>query len=354
MFFKLGLIFIISYLISFLSTKWVIKFANKIGIVDDPKKNKHEKVTHTYPVPRGGGIAPFIAIVITSLIFLPFDKHLVGIISGCLILVIVGVLDDKYNINPYVRILTNILAACAPIAAGIGIAYITNPFGGVIDLSYPRLNFNLFEDTKSIWLLSDLFAIFWIFFIMNILNMGAKGIDGQLPGVVGISALVLALLSLKYSADITQWPIIILALITSGAFFGFLQWNKFPQKIMPGYSGSTIGGFMLAVLSILTTAKVGLLLVTLSLPIADTLYSIIRRISQGKSPVWGDRGHLHHRLLDYGLSKITVSKFYWFTTLILGIIALQLNTQSKLYTIVAVFTVILGVILWLKQKNETK
>lgn len=349
---RLILVFLLSFAVSFFTTKWLIPLLTSLDIVDDPKKNSHVKVIHTYPVPRAGGIAIFISIFISSLIFLPFDKHLIGILAGCTILLLVGVLDDKYNINPYTRIITNLLAAAAPIAAGIGIAYITNPLGGILDLSYPRLSFDLFGDQKSIWLFSDLFAIVWIIFMMNMLNMGAKGVDGQLPGVVGIAALVIAFLSLKFSADITQWPVIILAIITAGAFFGFLPWNMYPQKIMPGYSGSTLGGFMLAVLSILTTAKVGVLLVTLGIPIADTLYSIIRRVSQGKSPVWGDRGHLHHKLLDLGISKKNVTALYWLITALLGFLALQLNTATKLYTIVGVFLLVFGILLFLKWQKD--
>lgn len=154
-------------------------------------------------------------------------------------------------------------------------------------------------------------------------------------------------LSLKFSADITQWPVIILAAITAGAFLGFLPWHIFPQKIMPGYGGSTLAGYMLGVLSILATAKVGLLLVVLGVPIIDTVYTIIRRIMHGKSPVWGDRGHLHHRLLDIGLTKGQVAIFYWGITAILGVIALNLNTTSKIYTMIGIAVALGGLIIWL-------
>jgi UDP-GlcNAc:undecaprenyl-phosphate GlcNAc-1-phosphate transferase len=92
-------------------------------------------------------------------------------------------------------------------------------------------------------LISDVFAVFWIVYMMNMLNMGAKGVDGQLPGVVVIAAITIAALSLSYSADITQWPVIIFASITAGAYFGFLPWNFYPQKIMPGYGGGRVGAF---------------------------------------------------------------------------------------------------------------
>lgn len=344
---------IVSAIVSFLLTPLIIKYAKKLGIIDDPRTNIHPKVIHTVPTPRGGGIAIFLALLVTSLIFLPLDKHLIGILVGALILVVMGYLDDKYNLNPYLRLLLGFLAAAAPIAAGIGISFITNPLGGTIDLSRPQIAFNFFG-THSIWILADIFALLWITFFMNVINMGAKGVDGQLSGVTIIAALTIAFLSLRYSADITQWPIIILASITAGSYLGFLPWHVFPQKIMPGYGGSTLAGYLLAVLSILATAKVGVLLVVLGIPLIDTGYVIFNRIRKGKSPVWGDRGHLHHRLLDAGLTKAQVAIFYWLVTGILGITALNLNTGAKLYTMIGVAVFLGGLIIWLTWKSKDR
>ena len=344
---------LVAFIITILATPLVIKLAHKLKVVDDPKINKHVKVIHKYPVPRMGGLATFFAILVTSLIFLPPDKHLVGILIGGTLITLIGILDDKYNLNPYLRLLLGLFAALAPIAAGIGIAFISNPGGGIIDLSYPQIVFNLLGKERSIWVLSDLFGLFWIIFIMNMLNMGAKGIDGQLPGVVVISAITIAAMSLKFSADITQWPVITLAAILAGAYLGFLPWNFYPQKIMPGYGGSTLAGYILAILTILSTTKVGILMVVLGVPLIDTGYVIVRRIFSGKSPVWGDRGHLHHRLLDIGWGKRRIAVSYWAITAFLGFIALNLNTTSKLYTMVGITIVLGGLILWLTYRQKT-
>ncbi len=338
--------------IAYYSTPFVIKIAKKLGVIDDPKKSKHPKVIHTYPVPRMGGLAIFIAVFIASIIFLPFDKHLIGILAGAIILAIMGVLDDKYNLNPYLRLLIGFFAAGMPIIAGIGISFISSPLSGIIDLSHPQIAFNLFGEMRTIWVISDIFALLWIVFMMNILNMGAKGIDGQLPGVVVIAAITIAALSLKFSADITQWPVIILAAITAGAFLGFLPWNFYPQKIMPGYGGSILAGYLLAILSILSTTKVGTLMVVLGIPLVDTGYTIVRRIMSGESPVWGDRKHLHHKLLDSGLSKKQVVYLYWISTALLGFLALYLNTSTKFYTIIGVAILIGGLLLWLTYRPK--
>ncbi|OGM29316.1 hypothetical protein A2801_02220 [Candidatus Woesebacteria bacterium RIFCSPHIGHO2_01_FULL_41_10] len=345
---------LISAVIAFAVTPFVIRFAWKIGIIDDPKKNKHPKVLHTKPTPRGGGLAISIAIILVSILFLPIDKHLRGILVGVLILSLVGILDDKYNLNPYIRLIVQFLAASAPIAAGIGIAFVSNPFtGGIIDLSHPQFTFELFGEAHSVWILSDLFALFWIVTLMNFLNMGAKGVPGQLPGVVGIAAITIALMSLKFSADITEWPVTILAAITAGAFLGFLPWNMYPQRIMPSFGGSNVGGFMLAVLSILTTTKLGVLSVVLAVPLVDTGYTVLRRVFSGKSPVWGDRGHLHHRLIDKaGFSQKQVAYFYWSLTALLGLVGLYLNTQLKVVTIISLVLLIGGAIIWLTYQKQ--
>lgn len=351
--------FLLSALISLALTPLVIKLAWKLGVVDDPAKHIHPKVIHTEPIPRGGGLAIYISILVSALVFLPLDRHLTAILAGLTVILAMGLTDDILlskgkDFSPFVRLIIQFVAAAVPIAAGIGIAFISNPLGGTINLSQPRINFTLLGDAKSIWILADLFALFWIVTIMNFVNFGAKGVDGQLSGVVVISALTIAVLSLRYSADITQWPVIILASITAGAFFGFLPFHVYPQKIMPSFSGSNIAGYLLAVLSILSTAKVGTLAVVLAVPLIDTGYVIIRRVLTGKSPFWGDRGHLHHRLLDSGWSKSGVAFFYWGVTLILGIAALSLNTERKLYTIVGVGILVLGLIIWLTYRQSSK
>ena len=122
---------------------------------------------------------------------------------------------------------------------------------------------------------------------------------------------------------------------------------------MPGYGGSTLAGYLLAVLAILSTTKVGTLMVVLGIPFIDTGYTIVRRILSGKSPVWGDTGHLHHRLLAIGWGKRRVAIFYWAITALLGTLALYLNTSSKLYTMVSVAILLGGLILWLTYRPKS-
>jgi len=345
--------FIITAIISFAITPFVIWFYKKHGWVDDPATQHHVKVLHTSPVTRGGGIVIFLSILLVALFTLHIDKYLVGILVGGLILMVVGILDDIYNIHPVVRLFTGTAAALCVVASGIGIAYVTNPFGpGVIHLNQPQLVFTLFSETKTIWVLADLFALFFILWNMNIVNW-AKGLDGQLPGFVSIAAIFIGLLSYRFIDDPTQFNTAHLAFIVSGAFAGFLFWNFYPQKIMPGYGAGSLAGYFLAVLAILSGAKIAATIMVLGIPTADAIFSILRRIRAGKMPWWGDRGHLHHKLMDVlGWGKRRIALFYWATTLLLGILALYLNTLGKLVTMGVVTMAVFGFLIWAKSQQQ--
>src|SRR3990167_4056464 len=95
---------LLAFFLAFVTTPVVIKFAWKIGIIDDPKKTTHPKTIHTYPVPRGGGLAIFIALAATTVSFLPLDRHIQAILLATVFITFIGILDDKYNINPYIRL----------------------------------------------------------------------------------------------------------------------------------------------------------------------------------------------------------------------------------------------------------
>ena len=324
--------FLTALFVAFATTPVTIALAWKLGLVDNPLQHRHPKVVHTYPVPRGGGLPIFVALAVGSVIFLRHDPRIVGIISGALIALVVGLADDKWDISPYLRIVANVLTGLPLIAVGVELSYITNPYGGIL----------LFSTLVSVGL-----TLLWVGGMMNFVGMGAGGIEGQHAGVIAIAALTLALLAARYINDQSQWPVVLLAALTAGAYTGFLPWNFYPQKIMPGYSGKSLAGYLLAVIAILATAKVATLILVLAVPIADVGWAMIRRILSGHSPVWGDRGHLHHYLLDLGWGKRRIAVFYWIVTAVSGGLALSLNSKQKFYTLITAFLTIGAVVLWL-------
>lgn len=339
--------FFISFFISLIVTPVTIIVFRKLGFVVDPAKTPHPAHIHKTPVPKGGGIPIFAAVLVVALLFLKMDRHLTAIIAAMVITLVVGLIDDIKSVHPAVRLMFNLIAALVVVGAGIGIAYVTNPLGGgILDLSHPRLSFYLFGESRQIWLWSDLFALIWIPFLMNAINW-SSGVDGQASGMIAIAAFVIGLLSLTYSADITQWPVAILAFGLAGAFVGLTIFHFYPQKIMPGYSATTLAGLLLAVLSILSTTKVGTAIMVLGLPLIDAGYTIIRRLAAGKSPFWGDKGHLHHKLLSLGWGRRKIAIFYWAMTAIFGLLALNLNAKMKLFAIVSLAVSLAGLLLWI-------
>lgn len=324
----------IAFILSLAVTQLTIIAYRALGLVDRSTAKDHAKNIHGTPVPRGGGIPIFVSLLFVVLMFFKLDMQIAAILAGAAVLMILGVLDDMFDLSPYLRLIMGFAVAILVVMSGIGIQFVSNPFGGVIH----------FENLK---LLANIIAILWIVWSMNFVNMGAKGLDGQLPGVVIIAAIVMGTLSFRFVNDVTTWPSAYLSFALAGAYAGLLIFNMYPQKIMPGWGGGSLAGYFLAVLSILSGAKVATALIVLGVPLMDVVYAIIRRMSQGKSPVWGDDKHLHHQLLKLGWSKRQVASFYWLITALLGYAALQLNSQLKIYTIVLTAVVVGGLLLWI-------
>ncbi len=340
--------FCVATLSSLTITGLVVKYGKTLKIMDDPKRHKHAKVVHSQAVPRGGGIPIFVTLVVGSLLFLPWDIRLAGILVGAGMLAVTGFLDDRFEekISPYARLVVNGLAALAVIGVGIGVAYVTNPLGGILHLDQPQMCFWALGSQHCVWILSNLFTLGWLVGLQNIIGW-SSGVDGQLPGFVVIAALTLGVLGMRFAGDAAQMPQILLSAITAGAYLGFLGWNWWPQRIIPGYGGKALAGFLLGVLAIMSGAKVGALVMVLGVPLFDALMVIIKRIREGRSPVWGGREHLHHYLLAMGWSKQNIALLYTGVAGFMAILALQLKVEHKFFTIAAIGLVMAGLLIWL-------
>ncbi|MCB9800923.1 MAG: undecaprenyl/decaprenyl-phosphate alpha-N-acetylglucosaminyl 1-phosphate transferase [Pseudomonadales bacterium] len=344
-----------SFTIALLIAPLLIALYTNYGWVDDPATDTHVKKTHSKPVPRGGGLVIFGSFLVSAMFLLEIDKYLIAICVAALLLTIVGVLDDIFDIDPKIRLITGLTAAGIVVAAGIGIAYVSNPFGdGVFHLNQPQIAFHLFGELHTIWVLADIFALIFILWNMNSVNW-SKGVDGQLPSFVSVAMIVIALLSGRYAADPTLFDTTTFSYIIAGSFLGLLVWNWYPQRMMPGYGAGSLAGFFLGVAAIISGAKVATVVIVLGVPTADALFTIARRLARGKSPLWGDRGHLHHILLDYyHLSRKHISLIYVGTTLGLGLAALYLNTVGKMITMAVVCTVVFFVHIHARKIQKAK
>ncbi|HSX40890.1 MAG TPA: MraY family glycosyltransferase [Candidatus Saccharimonadales bacterium] len=345
MFSQFFLPFLVTFLTTSVATAVCIPLFKKWKLVDDPATHKHPGIIHKTPIPRGGGIPIFIGITVAGLFFLPFSKIVFAIFLACLLAVIVGVLDDKYDISPYARFLLNIVVAVIVVGSGVGIPFVTSPFGGVLHLDAFKLTFD-FLGHHSLFPLSDGIAVLWIVWVMNMLNW-SKGVDGQMPGIVTISAIVIGLLSLRfYPLDQFSLLSATLSFITAGAALGFLLFNFYPAKIFPGY-GATVLYLLLSVVSILSGAKLATAILVMGVPMADGVFTVIRRILTGHSPFWHDRKHLHHLLLHFGFTQRWVALFYWIVSAIVGAISLTLSSKEKLFAIIMLGILLGGGLLFL-------
>lgn len=347
------IVFLSTSIFSYIFTLPTIFLAKKFHLVTDKKKRPHPAHTHTGLIPRGGGIPIYLAILSSALIFFPISKIVFGILLSSALLIIVGVLDDYFDLSPYLRFSLNILISAVVVGFGLGIPYISNPFGGVIRLDQWRLTFDLFG-RHSVLVLADIIAVIWLTWIMNMVNW-SKGVDGQLPGFVAITAFFLGLLSQRFIAhDISIQTVTLLSFIVAGAYFGFLPFNFFPQKIMPGYGGGALAGFSLGILSILSFGKIGTAVLILAIPTIDAVYTIIRRIKNKQSPFRPDWGHFHHKLLELGWGKRRIAIFYWSVSIILGVAALFLKGIEKFIAFLTIAIILLTFILIIQNVRKVK
>ncbi len=346
--------FLTAFLTTAIATPISLIFLKKYKIIDDPKTRKHPGIIHSKPVPRGGGIPLFIGAFIAGVIFLPINQITGAIFLATAVALITGVLDDKYDISPYVRFGINILTAIIVVAAGVSVNFITNPLGGILYLNEIRMPFEILG-ISGIIVLSDLITIIWIVWVMNMLNW-SKGIDGQMPGIVAISAIFIGLLSLRFGVtdELTQ-STTTLSFIIAGTSIGFLIYNFHPAKIFPGY-GATAIYLLLSVASILSSAKLATAILVMGVPLADGAFTIGRRILTGHSPFWHDKKHLHHLLLSLGFGQRRIALFYWGISAIFGLISLFLSSKGKVFAIIMLVIVVGGAILFLnlllRKKNE--
>lgn len=334
---RFTVIAIAAFALSAVFTILVRRLALHYGIVDKPGPRK----IHEQPTALLGGVGIYSAFAVLLLVLLALQilpsgsisvKHVIGLLVGGLWLVIGGVLDDRYNLSPRQQILWPVLATLTVIASGIGIESITNPMGGQWFLKQVEIPlFWLGGLPYKVTLLSDLFTVAWLLGAMYATKF-FDGLDGLVSGITVIGAMVVFAVSL--SPKIDQPATALIALIVAACFAGFLIFNFNPASIFLGESGSTLAGFLLASLAIISESKVVTTLVVMSLPILDLVWVVVRRVFLERVPATrGDRKHIHHRLLDTGFSQRRAVLLLYSWALICGLFALLYQGQSQWYVL---------------------
>lgn len=329
------LVFATAFGLALVLTPIAARLAPRLGTMDQPAARR----VHTAPIPRFGGLPLFVAFfgaVAVSLIYPrsdPFElTRLAGLFLGALVLFALGAYDDHRELSAWPQLVAQIVAACIAVASGVLIQEVRNPFGGTLEF--------------DLWF-SVPFTIFWIVGMTNTVNW-LDGIDGLAGGVIAIAGIVL----LFHALSIPQYSIALLALALIGAVLGFLPFNFAPARIFMGSAGALFVGYALGVLSIIGAARVAFALLVLGIPIVDVAWQIMSRLRAGKSPFVADSRHLHHRLLDAGLSQRAVVLFYYLFTALSGILALVI--EDRFYKLIALIVIGIGAVLLLIRVGQQK
>lgn len=326
----IAIVFILAFVVTFVTTPYTIKIAKKVGAVDIPKD---ERRMHKKSMPKFGGPAVIIGFLVSAIYLLivlslehsinlfnvdQYGKKLLGFLLGILVIAAFCIVDDIKTIKPITKLIGQLLGAIIVVASGIRIEGITLPF-----FNFPEIH----------QITSIIITLIWIIIVTNAINL-IDGLDGLSSGISVISAVSLMIIFVLNGSSMVS---VILITALAGALVGFLPFNFAPAKTFIGDTGSNFLGFALAIISILGSAKtytaavIVLPLIVLGLPIFDTMMAIIRRIIKGKSlkaVFKADKGHLHHRIVARGFSQKQAVLILYGISAIFGIFAVILTDSG--------------------------
>ncbi len=331
--------------LAYVLTPLVERLATRFGVLARPG-GRH---IHRTPVPRLGGIAVYLAFLAAVLAGLPlersikitadahlilitvpftpeFDRPVIGVLLGATVITFVGMIDDIRGVAPLEKLFGQLVAAVVPLSFGVGMDVLTNPLGGMVFLGPLGLAL----------------TVAWLVALCNVMNL-IDGIDGLAAGIATIAGGTVLVASYQHGDVATA----MLAAALIGSTLGFLPYNFSPARIFLGDTGSMLLGYILGSLSVLGAYKsytaLSLLvpLVALGVPVLDTALAITRRWRTRRPIFQADTEHLHHRLLQRGLSQRQTAVVLYLVTGILGVGALLLSGVHR-FSLVAVLGALLA------------
>ena len=346
---------VIAILVFVLTTATSVIFVTKtsdvfsrLGMMDQPGPRR----VHKTPIPRGLGVAIFLAFLVGIAItyILPVERQtreterILLFVIGSAIVVGVMLVDDAVSLGPRTKLVWQIIAAAVIVlprfrgeGRGIVIEQFNSPFGGTVTL--PEI-------------VAVIVTFVWIISFMNVMNW-VDGLDGLAGSVTLVSCVILFIHTYFGPDNLPQFTISMLPLALGAAIVGFLPSNWHPAKVIMGDAGAMFLGFALAIIAIIGGAKIATALLALGLPIMDAAWVIIYRIMHGRSPLYADKGHLHHRLLEAGFGQRTIVLFVAGTSAVFGAASLLIqNRELKLAIFALVAVVLLVTIAGLAQRSR--
>lgn len=333
-----------AFLLGIFFTDAVRFLALRYGIVDAPRAPRK---LHERPTPLLGGLAVYgamaIPVAVTLFVSGHFTAgemtvwHFVGLFAGGALLMVGGVLDDRFDLSPRKSFVFPLLAAAVATMMGIGVSKLTNPLGGT--------PFELMP------IVSGALTFFWLLATTYTTKL-LDGLDGLASSISGIAVFMIGALAL--TDRFFQPDVALLAGIVLAAIGGFLLWNFPPAHIFLGEGGSTFLGFLVGVLAVISGGKLATALMVLGIPALDVAFVIFRRLQQKKNPfTTADRSHLHHLLLDRGYSPRIIVAIYAGIALTFGLTSLLLVSWQKLVALAIVFLLSLFLCTSLVKRSAT-
>ncbi|MDT8388840.1 MAG: MraY family glycosyltransferase, partial [Thiogranum sp.] len=289
----------------------LMELATRLSLVDVPDERK----VHSTVVPRVGGIAMVIGVIVPLVLWLPLQAELVGLLAALTVILLFGAWDDSKDLDYRIKFAGQFLAAGIAVFIG-GIKISVLPFLGL--------------EPVSDYIAAPLTIVFLVG-VTNAINL-SDGLDGLAAGIALLSACAIGLLAYMGNGMNT----VLICFAISGVIFGFLRFNTFPARLFMGDTGSQFLGFMLGALSILLTQKTNtalnplLPLFLLGVPIVDTAIVMLRRLREGRSPFSPDKGHIHHRLLALGMAHYEAVAVIYLAQMIFIGAALLLRYEADL------------------------
>ncbi len=305
-------------------TPLVRRMAFALGVFDEPDD---ERRIHTQPTPRLGGVAIFIGFMLALFAMLNVAlnnnfvihhylgtrdlAHIIGLLFGATLMLGVGLWDDIMGMKPGRKFLSQLVVAAVTI-----VLYKFTIYG----FTLPHYGY------VSLGLFAIPFSLLWYLGMVNAINF-MDGLDGLVTGVALIASSTMVIVSWWHH----QYLVAITMCAVAGASAGFLPFNYNPARIFMGDGGSLFIGFVLASAAVMGTEKVAVgisllvPLLVLALPIIDTARVIVQRITKRTPLFHADRSHVHHQLLDFGLSQRQVVNLIYLVCGILGAIAIALS-----------------------------
>ena len=296
---------------AFALASMVLRIGRRLNLVHNPGPGRF----HTLPVVRLGGLAILPAFLLALTIAGQGPTELFGVYVGAIAITAIGLTDDLFDVSPFAKLVGQTAVGVAAVALGVRIVSVSNPFGGPVELN-PAIGGAL--------------TVLWLVGMVNAVNL-LDGLDGLAPGVVLVSAVILAVLS----NQLGNGALVLFGLALAGSIAGFLPLNAYRARLILGDSGSNLLGFLIGSLAVLGQAKIGTTLLVLGIPILDVAWTIIRRSNSGRPITARDTEHLHHGLVRVGLSKPLVAVVYVSLCAAFGCAALLLERTEKLVALMA-------------------